>query len=573
MNNNHSHPLVNEHRNQPMPLFTQWILGVVLLTLSSLSLANKIDIRTDRQTIEMGDIITLNIETDFQTRGNSLDLTLLRDQFEVLNQQQSNQVEIINGRFKSFTRWRLQLLPKQTGTLMIPPFKIEGVSSKPYPIKVLDVAVDAKDRPYFLEASVDKTHIYVQEQVIYSLRFYHKGSLINGNIRPPKFDGALLEQIKDQSIYGKTLNGKNYTVYEWKYAFFPQSSGQFDLPGPSFSGLLHLRGNQKGVRAVAKPISIEVKPKPDSVTEYWLPANAVDIQQQWPNLPKTPRIGDSLKRVITLQVDGLTKSQLPEIHTENGANFKVYPDASHASQTVTTNGVNSEMVITQAVVPTQEGTLHIPDLVVHWWNTQTHRIEKTVVNTAPITILPANQRIPPVTTPAPETSAKLPSLPVPNQPNHGPLSSQENTQSLYGWPVAVVMSLLWLITMVFWLRARRDIKALQQQTNHPDHDRAPTNKAVTFQSSWCDMPPTRFYSELLRQLHQEFGIDQVDLIPNPKLVVSIHQLEAHLFGEQPLDSDTLETICRRWEKWVKQVNQSAPVGTSNKTELANLYNR
>ncbi|WP_040727117.1 BatD family protein [Thiomicrorhabdus sp. Kp2] len=547
--------------------------------IASTTFADSITVETDRQNVEMGDIITLSVQTDFQTKGSNLDLSQLKDQFDVINQQQSNQIAIINGQYSSYTQWRIQLLPKQAGNLMIPAFEINDVKSKPYPIHVTEAVYADGSKPYFLEAETDKTQAYVQEQVIYTLRFYHKGSLINGNIRPPKFNDALVESLKEQSVFGKTINGQQYTVYEWQYAIFPQASGQLSIAGPSFTGLLHLRTKQKGVQAVAEPTIIKVLPAEKSPAPYWLPASDVTLSQKWENVPKEIQVGDSLRRIITLNVKGLKASQLPNITTQNGTHFKVYADEAKTSQTLSEKGVQSIKLISQAIVATQAGTLTLPDEKITWWNTETQKFEEAILKTEPLTIWPIesnkSNQIPDITQSTNITKNTENSLPGSTQSyqqryQQNVLNNHDTLLSLpiWVWPllVAIVVS-LWLITLLILLRTRKQIKEVKSQilltgttpliaTEH------------TFNHKWCDMPLPEFYKELLRQLHDELQINSVDAIPIERLRKAIFQLEAHLFAGEKLGYDTQQTICDNWASLITQKNTA----TKKKGELNSLYN-
>jgi len=126
------HPSTNTWRYKPY-----WLMLMILMMLPILGFAKTLTVSADRQTIEMGDIITLSIQADFQTLGSQLDLDSLKDQFELLGRQQNNQISMINGQFSSNTQWQITLLAKQIGELIVPPLRIEGVESKPYKIKVL----------------------------------------------------------------------------------------------------------------------------------------------------------------------------------------------------------------------------------------------------------------------------------------------------------------------------------------------------------------------------------------------------------------------------------------------------
>ena len=556
------------------PKLAGLVMTLLVMLYSALSMADSLKVKTDRQNVEIGDIITLAIEADFQSKGSKLDLSRLEDQFDVISNQQSNQIEIVNGSYNSFTRWRLQILPKQAGNLVIPPFELNGVKSQAYPINVTEAHYPDGQKPYFLEAKIDKQQVYVQEQVIYTLRFYHKGSLINGNIRPPKFENTLVESLKEQSVFGKTIEGQQYTVYEWQYALFPQASGDFKIAGPSFTGLLHLRGKQKGVQSVAKDTVIKVLTAEKSPTPYWLPATSLTLSQEWKEVPKTIYVGDSLRRVITLKAEGLTSTQLPTITTKNGTTYKVYADEAVNSQTLSEKGVNSIKLISQAIVPTQEGTLTLPDESITWWNTKKSSFETVTLKSQSLSIWPASNvaqnTIPPVT----ENSQSTANTPLQNgqyqSPQYNQIQAENEILSIpfWIWPIIVaVFTSLWLITLILLLRTRKQLKAAGIDKNLIEVDPNSTEANYAFNHQWCEMPLPEFYKELLRQLHDDLHLKSVESIPIERLRNAVFQLEAHLFAGEKLGYDTQQTICDNWASLITKHNQNI----AKKGELSELY--
>jgi len=64
--------------SQSNPFFTKLaglVIALLVMLYSALSMADSLKVETDRQNVEMGDIITLAIEADFQSKGSKLDLT------------------------------------------------------------------------------------------------------------------------------------------------------------------------------------------------------------------------------------------------------------------------------------------------------------------------------------------------------------------------------------------------------------------------------------------------------------------------------------------------------------------
>ncbi len=573
--------------NPPIPCaMLSWrvVLLIVLLTLPLWVFAKTLDVFADRQTVELGDIITLTIRADFQTRNSQLNLDSLKDQFEILGRQQSNQISIINGHFNSSTQWKITLLPKQEGELIVPPLNIEGVQSTPYKIKVHPAPKKSITTMgnYFLESSLNKPQAYVQEEVLYRLKFYFLGAF-QGNIRPPVFENSLTTTIKDQAVYGKNINGKNYTVYEWLYAFYPQKSGEMVIKGPIFSGIQQYRNRQKGVQEVAKNQTLTVLPEPiqhkSNPNALWLPAKSLTLSETLENRQqKTLRVGDSLTRTLTLTATGLRASQLPEIKTENQASFKVYSDQPITEETLLDSGVRSVQQTKQTIIFTQSGKVTLPEQRLSWFNTETQTMETAVIKARQLTVLPALN-----------ASANTPSHPTqtPNTIVSGSSNSvtpsddvsRETSETAFIWPlITSLLGFAWFITLILWRKQTQKLKAQLQQfetNDSPQRDSLSTPLKQTSTAPFCDsstMPaPSEFYQQLKKQLKETHSIESLSDLENTDLKQSIYQLEAHLFSNAELPDGLLETLCKQLKEVTKNFSPPSQKEGQKGKKLASLY--
>ncbi|GEM_PF-843443 len=563
-------------RHPPTFVHVRLIALAILLMLPMLSFAKSLTVSADRQTIEMGDIITLTIRADFQTRGSQLDLDRLKDQFEILGRQQSNQISIINGQFSSQTQWQISLMAKQVGELIVPPLRIEGVESKPYKIKVLPPQKkSAKARGnYFLETNLNKQKVYVQEELLYDVKFYFLGAF-QGNLRPPTFENSLTVTLKEQEVYGKQVNGKHYTVYEWLYAVYPQQSGTLTIKGPIFSGIHQYLNRQKGVQEVAETQTVTVLPEPiqlkSNPNNPWLPATSLTLSDRWQTIPSTLRVGDSLTRTLTLEVQGLLASQLITPTFENSAEFKVYNDQPTTDETLLDSGVQSQLQLTQTFILTQSGTVTIPEQQIEWFNTQTQQMETARLKARYFTVLPALNA--PTTNPT-NTPTDRAHNQNSNQSGtpfsaHNQNSVSRETTSLL-WPtIGTLLSLAWLITLILWRREVKKLKHQAQQTvQTTEKTQTDTAQKITLCASSSHLTPRAFYNELRRVLQQEYQINSFSELEDTHLKQAINQLEKHLFYQEELAENTLTTICEGLEKLTDKIS---PPPSHKESKLASLY--
>lgn len=524
----------NQHWLSKLILITLSLILVLLL--SSQVFAKSVTVKVDHQSVEMGDIISVVIKTDFQT-FQTPDFSGLKDQFDLLGTQRSSQIEILNGNYQSYTRWDLRLTPKQVGDLVIPPIKVGGVMSEPHMIKVTEnKMVPGVDKgSSFLESNINLTTPYVQQEVLFTLRFYHLGQFINGNIRPPTFPQAITENIRNQFHYQKNVNGRLYDVYEWTWAFYPQKSGQMVIPPQSFNGRIQYRGQLKAVKDRTQSIELNVLPKPPSYLKNtaWLPAKKITLADDL-QTPNALRVGDSVTRTLSLKAEGLLASQLPDFQFKDQPGFHIYPDKANSHNQKTEQGILSQKIQKIAIVPTRKGTVTLPAMTVTWWNTQTNRQETQTLPEKTLTVLPAIQ------TSQNPFDSMTPDL-VPK--TTAPVNSVDNT-SLWQ-KIALLLGVLWIISSGLAIHFyRKSKKATPDDSNAESHKNS---------QAWANTHPEL---ERLCQENKNGEKDARRLYPailawqqhypernNDTFRTHLQVLKAHLYHQADLPPETLSVLC------------------------------
>lgn len=541
----------------------KWLLSVLALLLSQSAWANSVTLEADRQQVEMGDIVTLTIDADFQSRLAQPDFSVLQDQFELLGSQRSSNIQIVNGDFKTRTRWLVQLLPKQAGELMIPPIDIDGVQTQPYSLNVkpLSAPLQGALPAFFLQADVSSNRPYVQQQVLYTLRFYYQGRYIDGAIRPPEFGNALVQLLRDGDVFNKQIQGQSYTVYEWVYALYPQQSGALNITTPSFNGRIQFQGRLKQLQETANALSLQVKPQTALFSEQarnaWLPAKRLALKQEW-NLPNQIHVGDSLTQTLTLQAEGLLASQLPTLDFSVGDNFKVYPDQPTSEQKVETSGVISAKQLKRALIATRAGQLTIPQQTFHWWNTQTDRLESIVLPAKTLTVLPAKNH--PATL-APQAANPLVAATPPTIPD------ASSDKGLWPW-LSALFAVLWLLTLGLWWQARRQGQTLKEAQQHSAQTSTEkTQQAGSDIATLCALPPQALYAELKRWLQRQHRIHAFSELQNNPLLDAIRRLEAHLYHAKDWSETERTELCEALKAF------GSARQTTTKSHLKPLYQR
>ena len=550
--------------------------GLVLLaalSISSLAWADRLTMKVERDLIEQGDIISLWVEADFQTLGNTLEYQQLDENFQVLSRQRSNFYEFVNGVSNAKTRWHLRILPKKTGKLIIPAVKLGDVSSQPLIIEVKqsNKANGDSSQTAFMRAEVESTEGYVQQQFLYRLRLYYRGKMLpgTGNMRPPIFNDSLSDTLQDEQTYSTVIDGKNYTVHEWVYALFPQSSGELTIAPSTISGVLSFNGHQKVVETESNPITLTVKPAQDlgqaySKTQPWLPASSMLLEHQWQTLPNEIKVGDSLSRVITLQAYGLKASQLPEIDASDGNGYKVYNQPPQTAEEKLDSGIVSRVQVIQNFVPTTTGKMRIPAYQLRWFNTATQQFETLHIEAQVFDIKAAPGQVSYQPIEPTSTTSKITDS-----------TTSDDKSDWLIWPlVTTFFAIAWLVTLIMWWLARG--QKAQVIAADEEEESALQAKALT-QNQWCQAEDNVFYQQLRQHLLEKLQIKQLrDLqaLDAGDLQQQIQQFENALYAPETThdnskNAELKKQICERLNK-LKTVKDPKKTWTKN-TELQQLY--
>lgn len=354
--------------------------------------ANSFTARVDRSELSAGESVELILESSDTTQFLAPDLTPLKPLFELLNSQQVNR---FNESGQPVTQWVLTLLPKQTGLLIIPPLNLGELNSAPINLYIKDFNEPNifPLEPVYIDSQLDREWVYLQAQLILTLRIYHAIPLFaDSNLTPLSLDNARVEQLGKPRTFEQHINGVRHGVIEVSYAIYPQQTGTIEIASQTFSATLaghdphsltpfSARPGQR-IKVQSAQIPLQVKDIPSDYPEgaTWLPAQQVTLEQTWtPSLTNTIPAGNAVTRLLQLQVKGLPDSLLPALPSKPNSAYTVYLDQPSYSNQYTSDGVLSSRHERQAFVFHNSGQQTLEAIKLPWWNTTTDQLEYAVL--------------------------------------------------------------------------------------------------------------------------------------------------------------------------------------------------
>lgn len=223
--------------------------AVAALFAGSVSAEPQIAARVSATDVSLNDTITLAIEIIGISNLPSVPTPDIPG-FTVQRAGQTQSYQWVNGQTSSMISLNYVLIPTNTGSFQIPPITLShegknyttqsisisvrsapgGAKSPAQTPSLTDVPTEGL-KPVFMTANVDKSKVYVGEQILLSVQFLRRPNVAfarQPQYSAPDLTGFLVEPLKQQE-YTSTLHGLPYQVTELNSALFPTSDGQFAI--------------------------------------------------------------------------------------------------------------------------------------------------------------------------------------------------------------------------------------------------------------------------------------------------------------------------------------------------------
>lgn len=445
--------------------WTQYLAAMLALLLLLPALARaEVSASVDRNRVALSETLELRIRVDTTLAAPEPELDVLSRDFELLGTSRNTRISLVNGQGEAYTEWIVSLAPKREGPLEIPAIPVGAEKTAPIRISVTrDARPDATpNQDVMLEVAFDQPEVYVQSQLLLTVRVLHAVNLSRGaSLSEPEIANAVVRQLGEDS-YARTIGGRRYGVFERRYAVFPQASGELVLPPLSFQATLGTssgnwfdqfgsRGKSIRLRSPERRVTV----MPPAGGDPWLPARMLTLVETWDKSPQRLRIGESATRTLTITAEGLTGAQLPPLPQPEVRGLRFYPDQPRISDAESAEGITGTRVESAAVIPSETGELEFPEVRLRWWDTVNKRFEEAVVPRKTVRVLPSPGSA--ASEPAPQTAAAPPAAALPDAADA--LAPYAPRRSAPPWPWVLATVLLAIATafssLQWWRLARR----------------------------------------------------------------------------------------------------------------------
>ena len=450
------------------------VLGFVALWICGTASAADARAWLDRNSMHLGETVTLNVEISGDTGAGQPDLSALRGDFDMLGTQSSSSVNIVNGQTSSKLLWAVGLQPKRAGKIAIPSFAVGSARTEPLTLDVLAAASGAVGKSgddLFVQVEATPRSPYVQQEVRLTVKLYYALSLIDGNLEDPKAAGMVVRKLGQDSNYVGDVDGRRYRIVERHYAASAENSGTLEIPPIVFRGrgldpgdMNSFFSRGRSVSAQSDPIALDVRARPQgSGPDMWLPAQSLTLSAEGIGDAAAGHVGEPLTLTLRLKAQGLAFEQLPELKLPKIDGAEVYPDKETTQNRDDGSWIYGQRERKFAIVPTQAGTLSLPAISVAWWDTAQNRAQVAEIAAQTINVSAA------VGATAPEPARTVIATPPLAAPPAAAPVGASSEADLRRWQLLAFAGFaLWLLTVggAVWLLRRRASAASGTVASH-----------------------------------------------------------------------------------------------------------
>lgn len=256
---------------------------------------------------------------------------------------------------------------------------------------------------------------FVQEMVLVRVKGAFTVPIALQKLEPPDLpDFRVLPIGKD--YWGEVDDdGRQALGMVRTFALFPQRSGALTI-GPFVHHLtiVGASGSRETVDLATDPATLTVAPAPVPEGTWWLPARTLTVTDAWSVAPETLAIGQSTRRTVTIEADGVTDDQLPPAPVFRSPKLIAFASAPERETIIAVtppptsreakrqslakpgryrevlgrDGPRARIVYRWDIRPTTDEAVHLPEVEIPWFDTETGLPARAVIPARTVSLAP-----------------------------------------------------------------------------------------------------------------------------------------------------------------------------------------
>lgn len=183
--------------------------------------------------------------------------------------------------------------------------------------------------------------------------------------------------------------GDTWIGVQRSYAVFPRKAGLLEVPAITVTGRVRSGSSVTEVDATSEAFQREVvvpdefSGRPDIVV-----TSDLRIEQGLDPQQTVFKVGDALKRTLTVTASDTVSMLLPVIKAPEVDGTSVYPEQAALDDRDQRGVISASRVDSGTYIMEREGEYTLPELTVHWWNPRSKEVQVAIVPELEFRVVP-----------------------------------------------------------------------------------------------------------------------------------------------------------------------------------------
>ncbi|MEA3408821.1 MAG: BatD family protein [Candidatus Eisenbacteria bacterium] len=193
--------------------------------------------------------------------------------------------------------------------------------------------------------------------------------------------GVIIVRFETQGTrHSDSVGGRSYSGQRYSFSVFPQTGGSITIPSVLVDVETKTWGADGGTetaRLKTPPVSFTVRVPPGAENLSGLVStSSLTASQRWEPEPDSLKTGFALTRTVSVAASDVSGMAFPPLDHREIEGVGIYPGEPTLQDEFARGSLSGSREDVVTYVFEREGSATLPDVVVHWWNTETKTLRE-----------------------------------------------------------------------------------------------------------------------------------------------------------------------------------------------------
>ncbi|MDP4022693.1 hypothetical protein Q8W71_08670 [Methylobacterium sp. NEAU 140] len=227
---------------------------------------------------------------------------------------------------------------------------------------------------------------YPREMVLLRIHGVYKQPIMLEEVIQPTLANFTWTQLgRDHWSRTKLPDGQSALAFDRTVAVFPHHAGDFTIEPFTHKLTVNDAGARRVVEVRSNPIPFPVAAwtaptgGPDAKEPWWLPARDVTISDTWSQDPETVKLGETVRRTVTLEAQGMVAEGLPPRPVMRTRGILTFAGPVARETLITPSGPVARATYVWDVKPGVPEVIPLDAITIPWFDTGTRTMREAEI--------------------------------------------------------------------------------------------------------------------------------------------------------------------------------------------------